>query len=144
MNKFIHYIILILNYLKYIFPNPKANVEESLRLFLTYGCPQMAQEQRHNRLAGIRYDRKLSREKRTYYKYNLESFHDIENFRLYWDSSVLTNRTIMVNRLDIIVVEKEKRITFLIDNAVTNTNYLQVTIHTVQYTYFTNEIRQQW
>ena len=51
-----------------------------------------------------------------------------ENFKLYWNRSILTDKTIPFNRLDVTFVNKKTKNTFLIDIAVSNTHNLAKTI----------------
>ena len=81
-----------------------------------------------------------------YYHYNPDSVLENENHRLYWDRTVLTDRTIPANRPDIIWVDKNKKTTFLIDVAVPNANNIQETFVTkiTKYAELAAEIQQQW
>jgi len=51
-----------------------------------------------------------------------------ENFKLYWNGSILTDKTIPFNRSDINFMNKKTKNTFLIDIAVPNTFNLAKTI----------------
>ena len=63
-------------------------------------------------------------DKSPYYKYTPANVLEIENFKLYWNCSILTDKTITFNRPDITFMDKETKNTFLIDAAVPNTHNL--------------------
>ena len=66
--------------------------------------------------------------KSPYYKYTSASVLENENFKLYWKSIILTEKTIPFNRPDITFMNKKTQNTFLIDTAVQNTHNLAKTI----------------
>ena len=63
-----------------------------------------------------------------YYKYTPANVLENENFNLYWNRSILTDKTVPFNRPDITVMNKKTKNTFLIDIAVPNTHNLAKTI----------------
>ena len=69
-----------------------------------------------------------------------------ENFKLYWNRSILTDKTAPFNRPDITFVNKRTKNTFLIDIAVPNTHNLAKTITDKQNKYqeLANEICAMW
>ena len=81
-------------------------------------------------------------DKSPYYKYTPASVLENDNFKLYWNRSILTHKTILFNRHDITFMKK----TFLIDIAVPNTHHLAKTITDKQNKYqgLTNEICAMW
>ena len=66
-----------------------------------------------------------------YYKYTPTNVPKNENFKLYWNRSIITDKIISSNRHDITLMKKEKK-TFLIDIAVPNTHHLAITIRDIQ------------
>ena len=58
----------------------------------------------------------------------METVLENENFKLYWNRSVLTDKTLSFNRPDITFTNKKTKNTFLIDIAVPNTHNLAKTI----------------
>ena len=79
---------------------------------------------RHDRLVKIIHQKlaeaaELIDNKSPYYKYKLEN----ENFKLYWNRSILTDKT-----TDITFMNKKTKNTFLIDIAVRNTHNFAKTI----------------
>jgi len=70
----------------------------------------------------------LIEEKSPYYKYTPAKVLENDNFNLYWNRSVLTDKTIPFNRPDITFISKKTKNTFLIDIAVPNTHNLAKTI----------------
>jgi hypothetical protein len=69
-----------------------------------------------------------------------------DNFKLYWNRSILTDKTIPFNRTDITFMNKKTKNTFFIDIAVPNTHNLAKTITDEQNKYqeLANEIRAMW
>ena len=70
----------------------------------------------------------LIEDKSPCYKYTQASVLENENFKLYWNLSILTDKTVPFNRPDITSMNKKTRNTFLIDIAVPNTHNLAKTI----------------
>jgi hypothetical protein len=68
------------------------------------------------------------------------------NFKLYWNRSIITNKTIPSNRPDVTFTNKKTKHTFLIDIAIPNTHNLAKTITEEQNKYqeLANEIRDVW
>jgi hypothetical protein len=85
-------------------------------------------------------------DKSPYYKRTPASVLENENFKLYWNRSILTDKTIPFNRPDITFMNKKTKNTFLIDIAVPNTNNLAKTIADKQNKYqeMANEICAMW
>jgi len=63
-------------------------------------------------------------DKSPYYKYTPVNVMENENFKLCWNGSILTDKTIPFYRLDTTFMNKKTRKTFLIDIAVPNTHNL--------------------
>jgi hypothetical protein len=85
-------------------------------------------------------------DKSPYYKYTPASVLENENFKLYWNHSILIDKTIPFNRPDITFMNKKTKNTFLIDIAVPNTHNLAKTITNKQNKYqeLANEICATW
>jgi hypothetical protein len=106
---------------------------------------------RHEGLAKIIYQKlaeaaELSDDKSPHCKYTPASVLENENVKLYWNRSILTDKTIPFNRADITFVNKKTKNTFLIDIAVPNTHNLAKTITDTQNKYqeLANEICVMW
>jgi hypothetical protein len=69
-----------------------------------------------------------------------------DNFKLYWNCSIITDKTIPFNWPDITFTNKKTKNTFLIDIAIPNTHNLTKTITEKQKKYqeLANEIRVMW
>jgi len=88
---------------------------------------------RHDGLATIFHQKlaeaaELIEDKSPYYKYTPAYVLENENFKLYRNRSLLTDKTISFNRPDITFMNKKTRNNFLIDIAVPNTLNLAKTI----------------
>ena len=88
----------------------------------------------------------LIEDERPYYKYTPANLLEKENFKLYWNRSILTDNTIAFNRPDITFMNRKTKNAFSIDIAVPNTHYLAKTITDKQNKYqeLTNEICAMW
>ena len=80
------------------------------------------------------------------YKYTPANVLENEYFKLYWNRSILTDKTITFNRPDITFMNKKTKNTFSIDIAVPNTHNLAKTITDIQNKYqeLANEICAMW
>lgn len=68
------------------------------------------------------------------------------NHKLYWDRTIITDKTIHYNRPDITVLDKQSKSVYLIDISVCNTHNLTTT-HTekiAKYTDLSVELQTQW
>jgi hypothetical protein len=63
-----------------------------------------------------------------YYKYTPATVRENDNFKLYWNRSIITDKRISSNQPDITFMNKKTKNTFLIDIAVPNTHNLAKTI----------------
>jgi hypothetical protein len=88
----------------------------------------------------------LIEDKSPYYKYTPATILENDNFKLYWNRSIITHKTISSNRPDITFVNKKTKNTFLIDTAVPNTQNLAKTIIDKQNKYqeLLHEICAMW
>ena len=77
-----------------------------------------------------------------HYKYTPANVLENENLKLYWNRSILTDKTIPFNRPDITFMNKKTKNTSLIDTAVPNTHDVSKTITDKQNKYqeLANEI----
>jgi hypothetical protein len=84
----------------------------------------------------------LIEEKNLYYKYTPASVLENDNSKLYWNRSILTDKTTP----DITFMNKKTKNTFLIDIAVPNTHNFAKTVTDKQNRYqeLTNEIYAMW
>jgi len=85
-------------------------------------------------------------EKSPYYKYTPANVLENDSFKLYWNRSILTDKTVPFNRPDTTFINKKTKNTFLIDTAVPNTHNLAKTISDKQNKYqeLANEICAMW
>jgi hypothetical protein len=88
----------------------------------------------------------LIEEKIPYYKYTPANVLENDIFKLYWNRSILTDKTIPFNRRDITFINKKTKNTFLIDIAVPNTHNLAKTMTDKQNKYqeLANDICAVW
>ena len=79
-------------------------------------------------------------------KYTPANVLENDNFKLYWNCGILTDKTIPFNRPDITFMNKKTKKAFLIDIAVMNTHNLVKTITDNQNKYqeLVNEICAMW
>jgi len=154
-------VTLTRNYKKYILKH--LDTEELCRRYgkemetiqhIIAACEQRAPTdyaKRHDGLAKIINQKpaeaaKLIDDKSPYYNYMPTNVLENENFKLDWNRSILTDKTIPFNRPDITFMNKKAKNTFLIDMAVPNTHILTKTIIDKQNKYqeLANEICTMW
>jgi hypothetical protein len=83
----------------------------------------------------------LIEERNLYYKCTPAIVLENDNFKLYWNRSILTDKTIPFNRPDITLMNKKTKNTFLIDIAVPNThNFAKTATDKQKYQELANEI----
>ena len=103
---------------------------------ITATCEQLAPTEyvkRHDGVAKIIHQKlaeaaKLIDNKNPYHKYTPANVLENENVKLYWNRSILTDKTLPFNRPDITFMNKKTKHTFLIDIAVPNTHNIAKTI----------------
>ena len=148
-------VLLTRNYKKYILKQPdteelcrRCGKESETIQHITAACEYV---KRHEGLAKIIRQKlaeaaELIDDKSPYYKYTPANVLENENFKLYWNRSTLTDKTVTFNRPDITFVNKKTKNTFLIDTAVPNTHNLAKTITDKQNKYqeLANEICAMW
>ena len=99
---------------------------------ITTACEQLALTEyvkRHVGLAKITHQKlaeaaELIEVRSPYYKYTPANVLENENIKLYWNCSILTDKTISSNRPDITFMNKKTKNTFLIDIAVPKKNVI--------------------
>jgi len=106
---------------------------------------------RHDWLAKVIHQKlaeaaELIYDKNLYYKYTPANVLENENFKLYWNPSINTDKTAPFNGPDMTFMNKKTRNTFLINIAVSNTHNLAKTITDKQNKYqeMANEICAMW
>ena len=149
------------NYKKYILKQPdtdelcrRCGKESKTIQHITAACEQLAATKYVKRLDGLAKvihqkmaeAAELINDKSPYYKYRPANVLENENFKLYWNRSILTDKTIPFNRPDITFMNKKTKNTFLIDIVVPNTHNLAKTITDKQNKYqeLANEICAMW
>jgi hypothetical protein len=136
-------VILTRNYKKYILKQPGTDelcrrcgkMSETIQ-HITAASEQLAPTEyvkKHDGLAKIIHQKlaeaaELTEDKSPYYKYTPANVKQSEHFKLYWNRSILTDKTISFNRPDITFTNKKTKDTFLIDIAVPDTHNLAKTI----------------
>ena len=88
---------------------------------------------RHDRVAEVIHQNlaeaaELTEDKSPYYKHTPTNVMEDDNFKLYWNRSIITDKTILANRPDITFMNKKTKTTNLIDIAVPNTHNLAKTV----------------
>jgi hypothetical protein len=97
---------------------------------ITAACEQLAPTEyvkRHDGIAKVIHQKlaeaaELIARKSPYYKYTPANVLENDNFKLYWNHSIITDKTIPSNRPDITFMNKTTKSIFLIDIAVPNTH----------------------
>jgi hypothetical protein len=64
----------------------------------------------------------MMEDKSPYYRYTPANLLENDNFKLYWNRSIITDKTIPANRTDITLKNKKTKTNYLIDIAVPNTH----------------------
>ena len=81
-----------------------------------------------------------------YYKYKPEVILENNEYRLYWDRTVLTDQRVTNNRPDLIFTDKRSKKTMLIDVAIPNNNNLREKHNEkiLKYRDLQEQVRRQW
>jgi hypothetical protein len=121
---------------------------------ITAACEQLAPTEcikRHDEVAAVIHQKlaeaaELTEDKCPQYRYKPANVLENGNFKLYWNRSIITDKTIPSSRPDITFTNKKTKNTFLIDIAIPNTHNLAKTITEKQKKYqeLANEIRDMW
>jgi hypothetical protein len=96
---------------------------------ITAACEQLAPTEyikRHDEVAKVIHQKlaeatELIEDKCPYYRYKPANVLENNNFKLYWNRSIITDKTLPSNRPDIRVTNKKTRNTFLIHIAIPDT-----------------------
>lgn len=133
-------VIATANHRKYILK--EANVNDACRRcneapetiqHITGGCRVLAPTnylQRHDNVAKIVHQKIAIKHDLLvgtlpYYTYDPVNVLENASFKLYWNRSILTDKTVLANRPDITLVNKLSKTTYLIDIAIPNSHNLQ-------------------
>jgi hypothetical protein len=77
----------------------------------------------------------LNEDKIPYYRHTPANVLEKDNFKMYWNRSIITDKTIPANRPDITLTNRKTKTTYLIDIAVPNTHNLTKTVSEKQSKY---------
>ena len=117
------------NYRKYIMKDGTTDIcrachqpGESLRHIIS-GCSRLANGEylhRHNQVARIIHQQlalkyNLVEAEVPYYRYMPESVLENGHVTLYWDRSIITDRTVVANKPDIVVIDRSERRAIIVD-----------------------------
>jgi len=120
-------VVLTRKYKKYILKRPdtdelcrRCGKESETIQHITAACEQLAATKyvkRHDGLAKIIHQKlaeaaELIDDKSPHYKYTPANVFENENFKLHWNRSILTDKEITFNRLDITFMNKKTKNTF--------------------------------
>lgn len=95
---------------------------------ITSACAQLAAKEyteRHDTMGKIVYQALASNcdlleNPEPYYRYNPPPVLENQRYRLYWNNPVLTDRMVMANRPDVILIDKQARVVQLLDFSIPN------------------------
>ena len=154
-------VVCTRNYRKYILKD--STVEDVCRQcqksgetiqHITAGCTAITHteyKQRHDQVAKIIHQKlatkhKLVTEKRKYYQYEPRAVLDNATHKVYWDRTIITNKTMKHNRPDITLIDKAHKTVYLVDIAVPNSNNVQKTCEEkmAKYKELADELKEQW
>lgn len=155
-------VIATRNYRKYITKEPnlptdlcrQCNSASETIQHITSACKVLANtdyKHRHDQVAAVIHQQlacnyKLIEKKTAYYKYKPNPVLENSHCKIYWDRTILTDRTAHFNRPDITVHDKLKNTVYFIDVAIPNTHNIQSTINgkLTKYTDLAIQIKIQW
>ena len=117
-------------------------------------CTRLAQTEykhRHDQVAKIIHQKlalkhDLTTDNTPHYKYTPQIILENHTHKLYWDRTLLTDKTIHHNRPDITLIDKIQKAIYIIDIAIPNTNNLTKT-HAEKHRKYTDialELKAQW
>jgi len=154
-------VIKTKNYRKFIMKDTSLNdhcrrcyrVSETIDHIVS-GCSVLAGVEyvrRHNNVCNIIHQKLINLGKllvtvEPYYKYKPDSVVENSDFKIYYDRTIITDKSISHNRPDIVWINKTAKITYLIDISVPNTNNLQqkYSEKLQKYTELSFEIKKMW
>jgi hypothetical protein len=154
-------VIATKNYKKYIMKDGttddkcrKCGVTNETIQHVVSGCQTLAPteyKRRHDLVANIVHQEialktSLLSSRTPYYKYSPTSVLENREYKIYWDRSILSDRTVVHNRPDITMVDKVNKSVILIDIAVPESRNLQSTYNgkITKYLDLVNIIKEQW
>ncbi|XP_063891872.1 uncharacterized protein LOC135117208 [Helicoverpa armigera] len=121
---------------------------------ITSACRALAQtdyKHRHDQVASIVHQHlahkfNFIQNKTAYYKYKPDTILENSSHRIYWDRTIITDKTIHFNRPDITLFDKTNKTAYLIDIAIPNTHNIQSTIadKLTKYQDLAIELKRQW
>lgn len=121
---------------------------------ITGACKSLVQtdyKHRHDQVASIihqhlAHSAHFIEKKVPYYKYKPETVHENNHYKLYWDRTILTDKTVHFNRPDITLLDKSNSTAYIIDIAIPNTHNIQSTLteKLSKYQDLAIEIKTQW
>lgn len=127
--------------------------EETIQ-HITSGCTAITNteyKQRHDQVAKILHQKlaikyKLKTQKEKYYQYEPRAVLENAKHKIYWDRTIITNKTMKHNRPDITLIDKAHKIVYLVDIAVPNSNNVQKTCEEkkAKYKELADELKEQW
>lgn len=150
------------NYAKYILGDKSITDDKCRRCFqvpetiqhIISGCKMLANTEylsRHNQVAKIihqklAYQHKLIDTKSPYYEYHPDTVLENSSFKLYYDLPIQTDKTIVNNRPDIILIDKKYRTCYITDVAVPLSHNVEKTItgKINKYQELSEEIKRIW
>jgi len=155
-------VIATKNYIKHILKDPNTHDDKCKRYHqfpetidhITSGCKLLASTEytdRHNTVAKIIHQEialkhRLITEHTPYYKYHPQTILENNHVKLYWDTTLHTDRTVAHNRPDITLTLKKDKVTYFIDIAIPNdTNIKTKELEKIdKYTPLAIDIKQTW
>nr|CAI5861928.1 unnamed protein product [Callosobruchus analis] len=155
-------VIATRNYKEYVIKDPsmtddscrKCHQQKETIEHITSACKALAGTEytaRHNSVAKVIHQalattNKLIENKDPYYSYTPTSVLENNEYKLYWDVEIRTDKTIPAKRPDIVLQSKADRVTYLIDNAIPNDKNIQDTNagKISKYTDLALEIKRLW
>lgn len=155
-------VIATNNYRKYIIKDNsivtdtcrKCHLAQETIDHVTSGCKILAGTEytnRHNTAAAIIHQQLATKhnlidESIPYYRYKPQQILENKEYKLYWDRTIQTHKTVSCNRPDITLIDKNRKQTFLIDIAIPNDrNVIQKEGEKIEkYTPLAIEIKEIW
>ncbi|KAL1448670.1 hypothetical protein WDU94_005640 [Cyamophila willieti] len=133
-------VLLTNNYKKYIMKNGNTSdkcrrccIQSETVAHIVSGCKMLAgtaYTERHDSVGKIIHqklalDHNLINDYTPYYQYVPKTVLENQHYKIYWDNPIQTDKTIIANRPDIVLVNKGTKETFLIDVAIPNDNNVE-------------------
>lgn len=150
------------NYLKHIVKDPSV-VDDNCRMcfqrsetiqHILTGCSVLAPSEyklRHDNIGRIIHAKLaekygLLHEITPYYKYHPQTVLENTTYKLYWDRSILTDKTVHHNRPDITIWDRVSKKVFFVDFAVVDNNNIMTTYQTKlgKYRELVQVVKEEW